>query len=140
MSSLYKKLLSSVEKTLINKCHISSGDNILIALSGGSDSVFLFHILYALKDKLGFSIACAHLNHSLREEADAEECFVSELCRTLGITLHTKKSDITKIASDQVVTFSSLQQTVLLENNVLGPRSRYWMCLLLLCVIAYQCI
>lgn len=107
MSSLYKKLLSSVEKTLKNKCRISSGDNILIALSGGSDSVFLFHILYALKDKLGFSIACAHLNHSLREEADAEECFVSGLCRTLGITLHTRKSDITKIASEQGISLET---------------------------------
>jgi tRNA(Ile)-lysidine synthase len=54
-----------------------SGSRILIALSGGPDSVALLHILTQLREELGISLAVCHINHKLRgaeSEADAEFC------------------------------------------------------------------
>ena len=54
------------------------GDKILVAVSGGPDSITLLHMLYLLKDELGISLHVAHLNHMFRgEESEADAYFVS---------------------------------------------------------------
>ncbi len=63
------------------------GDRILIALSGGADSVALTRALHRL-DSAGYAFAVAHLNHRLRgAESDRDERFVRELCDRLQIEL-----------------------------------------------------
>jgi tRNA(Ile)-lysidine synthase len=64
------------------------GKRILLALSGGADSVALLHALAALRRKFHFELAAAHLNHGLRgAESDRDEAFVCELCSRLGVPL-----------------------------------------------------
>lgn len=59
---------------------------VLVAVSGGSDSVALVRALYALKTEGAGRLAAAHFNHRLRgEAADADEAFVVELCAGLGV-------------------------------------------------------
>jgi tRNA(Ile)-lysidine synthase len=72
---------------------VKSGDSILAAVSGGSDSVALLYILFELKTRLHLSDpAIAHVNYGLRgEESDQDEKFVSELAKSLGLQLHVKK-------------------------------------------------
>ena len=61
---------------------------VLVALSGGADSVALLHVLLELRARRGFAVAAAHLNHQIRgDESDRDEAFVRELCRRLGIEL-----------------------------------------------------
>lgn len=69
--------------------------NIILALSWGPDSIFLFEMLKdsSLKNKV---IAC-HLNHSLREEADSDEEFVKDLCNQNRIKFESKKVDLKEI-------------------------------------------
>ena len=56
------RVLNTIKKhNLINK-----DDKVLVALSGGSDSVSLLHLLNELKDIIGFEIYTCHLNHSIR--------------------------------------------------------------------------
>ena len=58
------------------------GDRVLLAVSGGADSVALLRVLLELRAELGIVLAVAHLNHGLRgEESDADEHFVAELAR-----------------------------------------------------------
>lgn len=65
---------------------LKSGEKVLVALSGGPDSVCLIHILYNLQEKLNIQCFAAHLNHCLRgEEADKDEAYSEELCRRLNI-------------------------------------------------------
>ena len=59
------KILKTIKKYKL----IESGDKILIAVSGGPDSMCLLDILNKLKEKLKIEIAVAHVNHGIRKEA-----------------------------------------------------------------------
>jgi len=60
--------------------------NILVALSGGGDSVALLYVLTRIRNVFGKTIEAAHLNHSLRgQESIEDENFCGELCSELGI-------------------------------------------------------
>lgn len=61
---------------------------VLVALSGGADSVALAAVL----QELGYQIEAAHCNFSLRgEESDRDEAFVTDFCRRRNIPLHTRR-------------------------------------------------
>lgn len=92
-----KILLFIREKELIK-----AGDKILIALSGGADSVFALRFLHQKKDKLKINFAAAHINHSLRGEAsDKDEIFCEVLCNRLGIEFYSKKLDVEEFAREK---------------------------------------
>lgn len=61
---------------------------VLVALSGGADSVALAVVLL----ELGYQIEAAHCNFSLRgAESERDETFVTDFCRNRGITLHARR-------------------------------------------------
>ena len=62
------KILKTIKKYKL----IESGDKVLIAVSGGPDSMCLLDILNKLKEKLKIEIAVAHVNHGIRKEAGEE--------------------------------------------------------------------
>ena len=67
---------------------ISSGDQVVCAVSGGADSMALLFAMYLLKEKIGIRLAAAHFNHNLRgAESDADEAFVRDFCAGYGIEL-----------------------------------------------------
>ena len=69
---------------------------VLVAASGGMDSMCLLHILIAQ----GVFVAAAHFNHQLRgEEADADEQFVRDWCEKNGIAFYTGRADVAALAS-----------------------------------------
>ncbi|MBP5361056.1 MAG: tRNA lysidine(34) synthetase TilS [Bacteroidaceae bacterium] len=62
------------------------GEAVLVALSGGADSVALLRALL----ELGYRCEAAHCNFHLRgQESDRDEAFVCDLCQRLGVKLHT---------------------------------------------------
>ena len=63
-------LKEEVLKTIKTYNLIEENDKIVIGVSGGPDSICLLHVLYSLKEKIGFDIVVAHVNHMLREVAD----------------------------------------------------------------------
>jgi len=74
---------------------VSRHRRLVVAVSGGPDSVCLLHILYTLKENLGIVLHVAHLNHELRgDEADADAQFVSDLTRRLGIPATVERRDV----------------------------------------------
>ena len=55
---------------------VRPGDRIIVALSGGADSVVLLYGMYLLREKLGITLKAAHFNHGLRGDAsDGDEAF-----------------------------------------------------------------
>ncbi|MBA9087549.1 tRNA(Ile)-lysidine synthase [Fontibacillus solani] len=81
----------------------SPGDCIVVAVSGGPDSVALLHILNEIsKDKeLGLRLVCAHVNHGLRgEQSDEEAEFVRNLAGKLGIPFELGFFDIPSYMKD----------------------------------------
>lgn len=76
----------------------SPGDRVLLAVSGGRDSVLMAH-LFA---EAGYPVGIAHCNFRLRgNDSDADEVFVSALADRLGIPFHTKAFDTAAYASQQ---------------------------------------
>ncbi len=67
-----------------------------VAVSGGSDSVALLHILEKISDASEVALYAVTVDHGLRAESGAEAAGVAELCRTLGVphqTLHWRGWD-----------------------------------------------
>ncbi|MBQ9115877.1 MAG: tRNA lysidine(34) synthetase TilS [Clostridia bacterium] len=92
-------ITQKVKKYIVSKSLISEGDRILVALSGGGDSVALIHILHTLSQEMGFMLFAAHFNHRIRgEEADRDERFSGELARRLGIDFRIGSADIPSLA------------------------------------------
>ena len=74
---------------------IQQDDRILVALSGGPDSVCLLHMLYRIKDKFNLKLGAIHINHMLRgEEADKDENYIIDLCEQMGIKHYVKRINI----------------------------------------------
>lgn len=75
-------------------------DKVLVALSGGADSVALFRVL----TDLGYKCECAHCNFHLRgEESDRDENFVRSLCNEIHIPLHIKHFDTEFYAKEKQI-------------------------------------
>ena len=75
---------------------------VLIAVSGGADSVALLRGLRQLKTNGAGRLHVAHLNHGLRgAEADTDEVFVKNLCRSLELPFHAGHSDVSSLATDR---------------------------------------
>ncbi len=74
---------------------LSSQCSILVAVSGGADSIALLHLLHDLKDTLQISqVSAAHVNHALRgDESDADEEFVKKNCEKLQVQCFSTRLD-----------------------------------------------
>jgi tRNA(Ile)-lysidine synthase len=74
---------------------ITRGQKLLVAVSGGPDSVCLLHILWKLQKELGIELYIAHLNHQLRgKESAADAAYAAELARKLGIPATIESRDV----------------------------------------------
>lgn len=79
-------LLRTIRATAEKYNMLSRGDLVLVAVSGGADSVALLHALHSLQPAYGIGLHVAHLEHGLRGEAAIEDMrFVESLCRKIGV-------------------------------------------------------
>lgn len=70
---------------------LDKGQEVLVGLSGGADSVALLLVL----SELGYKVSACHINHQLRgEESDRDESFCIKLCNSLNIELFVEKLDV----------------------------------------------
>jgi len=80
-----QKLYNKPMNKLSDKIELPKFKRLVVAVSGGMDSVVLAHLL---RDQ---NIVLAHLNHGIREEADADEQFVKDLAKKWGLECVTEK-------------------------------------------------
>jgi len=79
----------------ILKHHLFSDEPLVVAVSGGADSVCLLYLLCKLRERLSLRLHVAHLNHLLRgNESDGDARYVAELSRSLGIPATIERRDI----------------------------------------------
>jgi tRNA(Ile)-lysidine synthase len=84
---------------------IEKGDNIVIGVSGGPDSMALLNLLINLKkeNKIDAKLIVAHINHGIREEAEEETKFVEEFCKNNNIPCYIKREKVEELAKEQKV-------------------------------------
>jgi tRNA(Ile)-lysidine synthase len=88
-------LFSKVEKTIKDDHLIKKGDKIIVGVSGGPDSICLLDLLYRFKDQYNLNLFIIHINHGLRKkESLAEQIFVENLAKRLGLPVFIKKIDV----------------------------------------------
>lgn len=94
--------MKSTEQKVIKFISIHSllrnNDRVLVALSGGPDSVFLLHFLKKYQKKFKIELAAFHLNHLIRKSADKEQEFCAKLCKKLSIPFYTEKFNVKSFA------------------------------------------
>lgn len=73
------------------------GEKVVVAVSGGSDSVALLKVLEMLSYEYRLTLIVAHLNHGLREEAPSEERFVRKMAQDMGLVFESKSLDIASL-------------------------------------------
>lgn len=97
------KEIKTIFDFIINEKLILPKDSILVAVSGGIDSVCLLDILFNLKDKLKIKkISVAHFNHKLRDkESQRDEEFVKNLAKKYELDFYAECSNIKKLSHDE---------------------------------------
>ena len=94
-----------VKETILNTIKkynlIEPNDTIIVAVSGGPDSMCLLDNLIELEQELQIKkIVVAHLNHMIREEAKSETVYVQEYCKNKEIDCYVKFVDILKKSTE----------------------------------------
>lgn len=75
------RLCLQVARFVRKRCQVSlQGEKLLLAVSGGADSMALLLILAALRTHVGHNITVVHIDHGLRPESPAEADFVATFC------------------------------------------------------------
>lgn len=72
---------------------VSPGDPVLVALSGGLDSVVLLHAARFLVPELRLRVSAAHFDHAMRPDSAADAAWVRGLCRAWDVPLETRRAD-----------------------------------------------
>ena len=93
-------LIESARRTIRRHELLHPGDRVVVALSGGADSVALLLVLRELAASGDFEVAgAAHLNHQLRgADADADEAFCHRLATASGLPLDVERIDVRSLA------------------------------------------
>ncbi len=88
-------MLNQVRQTIESHSMLKRDDRLVVAVSGGPDSVALLHILARLRHEYRLHLTMAHLHHGLRTgEADRDEAFVRRLSAEMGIACVCRRADV----------------------------------------------
>ena len=98
---LEEKVLNTIKKYEL----IENGDNIVIGVSGGPDSMALLNLFINLKKdrKINCEITVAHINHGIREEAEEETKYVENFCKQHEIDCFIKREKVEELAKKQKI-------------------------------------
>lgn len=77
---------------------LQANDVLVVAVSGGVDSLVLLHLLHRLQAEITFDLQVATLDHGLRGEASASDAdYVTQIATDLGLKTHREKVDVNAI-------------------------------------------
>ncbi|MEG4025701.1 tRNA lysidine(34) synthetase TilS [Microcoleus sp. S13C4] len=96
-SSNWTHLHAQVHRTLLYRQILPSNQRLLVAVSGGQDSLCLIKLLLDLQPKWGWNLAIVHCDHRWRSDSQASANHVEQLARNWGISYYLQTaSDISK--------------------------------------------
>jgi tRNA(Ile)-lysidine synthase len=87
-------MLSTILRTIAGHALFHSGEKVIVAVSGGPDSMALLHALWELRERLGLTLEVAAVDHGLRPEAAREVELVGERAAALGLPFFPLSADV----------------------------------------------
>lgn len=87
-------MLDQVRKTIARYAMLQARDRVLVAVSGGVDSVVLLHVLQELKKELKLTLAVAHFDHGIRPDSAQDAEFVKKLAQSLKLKFYAERADV----------------------------------------------
>ena len=88
-------VVGKIKKTIKKYRMLEQGDRIVVAVSGGPDSIMLCQVLHELRDSHDLTLTVAHLNHGVRgAEAARDAQFVENCARRLSLPCVVKTYDV----------------------------------------------
>lgn len=74
---------------LVRELGLAYKDVVVVAVSGGPDSMSLLHYISSLRQELGLTVVCAHVNHNVRKESASEKEYLEKYCDLNGIVFES---------------------------------------------------
>ncbi|OQX86339.1 tRNA lysidine(34) synthetase TilS [candidate division KSB1 bacterium 4484_87] len=98
MSDLFRQFIDFIEKKRL----IGEQEHVLVAVSGGVDSVVLFDLLWQFAQIKDVTLGIVHLNHSIRgNQADEDQLFVQKLADKYSVPFHHAKVNVPAFAEKE---------------------------------------
>ena len=97
---LDSKIVEKVRKYVKTNELLEKNDKVLIAFSGGPDSVFLFYILNSLKEEYNLSIELVYVNHKIRDDVELDISFVKLFSYKNDVEYHIKEINLGKLMKE----------------------------------------
>ena len=95
---LYFKRIKEIESFITDHEMIKENDKVLIAFSGGPDSVFLFHALNSIKERYNLEISVIYINHNLRDDVRNDIEFIDNFTKQNNIQSYIESVDVKSYA------------------------------------------
>ncbi len=106
---MYNKVKKYIDKHRL----IEKGDQVVVGISGGADSVCLTHILWRLREVYDLSLVGVHVHHGLRgESAEADVEFAKAFCEKLEIPFYLYREDVKTYAKNNGLTVEEAGRNV----------------------------
>ena len=114
-------MLNKVRDYIREQGMITQGDAVIVALSGGADSVCLLTVL----KQLDFALRAVHVHHGIRgAEADRDEAFVQALCESLSVPLYVAHCQVPAYAAEHGL--SEEEAGRILRYQILEEEAEKW--------------
>lgn len=106
-------MLEKVKDTIKKYDMLQQGDRVLLAVSGGPDSIALLHCLWVLREEYELSLFVVHLNHCLRgEEAELDARLVQETAAGYHLPCYVESINIDRLAKEKKLSFETCARNV----------------------------
>ncbi|MDR0822947.1 MAG: tRNA lysidine(34) synthetase TilS [Endomicrobium sp.] len=101
------KTIELFYKNIIENKLVQNGDKIIIAVSGGADSISLAHLFWRLSKKINISLMIVHFDHSLRLDAKKEKKLVKSLSNKMQISFYFQKLPVKTYAKTRKISIET---------------------------------
>ena len=110
-SNVYSGFLQKLRRFIRRHEMLLGGEPLLVAVSGGVDSMVLLDMLIRLAPTMSLKIAVANYEHGLRDEASKQDAqFVVEAARRHGLKVYVGHGDVKQIAEDHKLLLHTIER------------------------------
>lgn len=96
------EICDKVERFICEEKLLGRGETVIVAVSGGPDSVALLHILYSLSERWQWKLIVAHVNHMFRgEESDREADYVAQLAARFHLLCESTRINLPDLLREE---------------------------------------